>query len=116
MRGVQPFTIDDEPYFNNYFGVNGMAPNVTALATSMLPPETPKEEVVAWAIQRPDGGRGLGIVVPHFYKNWQVDSLRTLILNGIIWTAKQEVPKDGLHVALPALETFKPAAVEPNKK
>jgi len=62
-------TIDDEPYYNNYFGVHGMAPNVTALATSMLPPEAPKEEVVAWAIQRADGGRGMGIVMPHFYKN-----------------------------------------------
>jgi len=116
LRGVRPFTIDDEPYFNNYFGPNGMARNVTALATSMLPPEAPREEVVAWAIQRADGGRGMGIVVPHFFKNWQVDDLRKLVLNGIAWTAKQDVPQNGLQVTLPALETFEPAAVEPGRK
>ncbi len=116
MRGVSAFTVDDEPYFNNYFGPNGMTSNVTALATSMLPPEAPREEVVAWAIQRADGGRGMGIVVPHFFKNWKIDDLRAFVLNGIVWTANQEVPAKGVQVALPALETFKPAAVEPGKK
>ena len=54
--------------------------------TSMLPPENPKQEIVAWAVERTDGGRGMGIVMPHFYKNWQVDPLRTIILNGIAWS------------------------------
>ncbi len=113
MRGVGPFTVHDEPYYNNYFGPNGMAANVTALATSMLPPDAPKEEVVAWAVQRTDGGRGMGIVVPHFFKNWQIDDLRKVVLNGIVWTAHQPVPEQGVQVTLPALETFKPDAVEP---
>ncbi len=49
LRGWKTFTVHDEPYINNYFGKEGMAKNVTALATSMLPPEAPKPEVVAWA-------------------------------------------------------------------
>jgi type 1 glutamine amidotransferase len=116
LRGWKSFTIHDEPYINNYFGKDGPAKNVTALATSMLPPEKPNKETVAWAAERPDGGRGVGVVMPHFYRNWQNDDLRTLILNTVVWTAKLDVPKGGARVKLPDLATFKPAAVEPPVK
>jgi hypothetical protein len=113
LRGCQPFTVHDEPYINNYFGPNGLADNVTPLATSQLPPEAPKAEVVAWAIQRPDGGRGMGIVMPHFYKNWQVADLRKLILNGIVWSCQLDVPVEGVEVELPPLTQFGPASLDP---
>jgi type 1 glutamine amidotransferase len=116
LRGWQPFTLHDEPYINNYFGKGGPAANVTALATAMLPPEKPNRETVAWAAERPDGGRGVGVVMPHFYRNWQLNDLRVLILNAIVWTAKQDVPKGGVRVKLPDLTTFQPAAVEPPAK
>jgi type 1 glutamine amidotransferase len=113
-RGWNTFTIHDEPYINNYFGKNNnqLADNVTAVATSMLPPESPKRETVAWCVQRGDGGRGFGIVMPHFYKNWADEDLRRLILNGIVWTAKHHVPAAGVQSMLPDLKTFDPDAVE----
>jgi type 1 glutamine amidotransferase len=116
LRGWKTFTLNDEPYINNFFGKDGLAKNATALATAMLPPEAPKKETVVWAAERADGGRGVGVVMPHFYKNWALDDLRTLILNAIVWTAKREVPKDGVRVKLPDLASFKPAAVEPPAK
>ena len=117
LRGWKAFELHDEPYINNYFGKDGPAKNVTPLATAMLPPDAPKKETVAWAVERGDGGRGVGIVMPHYYKNWNIDPLRTLILNAIVWTAKRDVPKAGVRTNLPVLETFKPAAVEvPVKK
>jgi len=116
LRGWQKFTCDDEPYWNNYFGKNGPAAGVTSLASALLPPDAPKKETVAWAIQRPDGGRGVGIVMPHFYRNWQLDDLRTLVLNSIFWSAKLEVPADGVKATLPAPETFGPSAVVPPGK
>ena len=116
MRGVKPFTVHDEPYINNYFGPNGMAPNVTALATSMLPPEDPHEEVIAWAVERDNGGRGMAIVMPHFYKNWEVDDLRKIILNGVVWSCHREVPPQGVDVELPPLSTFKPTSIEPQPR
>jgi hypothetical protein len=82
----------------------------------MLPPESPKREVVAWAVSREDGGRGVGVVMPHFYRNWKIDELRTLILNSIVWAAKREVPADGVKVALPDLAQFEPAAVDPQPR
>jgi hypothetical protein len=54
--------------------------------------------------------------MPHFYRNWGNDDLRTLILNAVVWTAKRDVPKGGVRVNLPDLATFKPAAVEPPAK
>jgi type 1 glutamine amidotransferase len=113
-RGWKEFTLHDEPYINNYFGKdeNKLAPNVTALATSMLPPENPKRETVAWCVERGDGGRGFGIVMPHFYKNWADEDLRRFILNGIVWSAGLEVPDGGVGTTLVDLAGFKPESVE----
>jgi hypothetical protein len=51
--------------------------------------------------------------MPHFYKNWAIDDLRRFILNGIVWTAKLEVPTGGVQTTLPDLATFEPKSVEP---
>jgi type 1 glutamine amidotransferase len=114
-RGWHEFTLNDEPYINNYFGKAGNepAPNVTILATSMLPPEAPQRERVSWCVERADGGRGFGIVMPHYFRNWKIEDLRRFILNGIAWTAKLEVPAAGVQTTLPDLATFEPASVEP---
>ncbi|MDG2388164.1 MAG: ThuA domain-containing protein [Planctomycetaceae bacterium] len=119
-RGWKPFTLNDEPYTNNYFGPdkNQPAPNVTILATSMLPPQDPKLESVAWCVDRKEGGRGFGIVMPHFYKNWKQDELRKFILNAIIWTAQREIPKQGVETSLADIKQFEPESLEfiPRKK
>lgn len=114
-RGWQAFTVDEEPYYNNYFGpdANRPAANVVALATALLPPDDPKPEVVAWGVERPDGGRGFGVVMPHFYRNWAQEDMRRLILNGIVWTAKREVPAEGVRTPKPDLASFGPESVEP---
>jgi type 1 glutamine amidotransferase len=116
LRGWKSFALRDEPYVKNYFGPNGMEKNVTALATTTYPPEAPQKETVAWAVSRPDGGRGVGVVMPHFYKNWQNDDLRMLIVNAIVWTARHEVPAEGVRTKLPSLETFQPTAVDPQPR
>jgi type 1 glutamine amidotransferase len=113
MRGWSAVKLEDEPYWNNYFGPAGMAKNVTALVTAMVPPEDPKREVVGWAIERPDGGRGAGLVVPHFYRNWRDDDLRTLILNTVTWSAKRAIPPDGVRTPKPDLAAFGANATEP---
>lgn len=117
-RGWKAFTLPEEPYYNNYFGTDGnrMAPHVTALATAMLPPEAPKSEVVAWSVERADGGRGFAVVMPHFYKTWKDDDFRRFALNGIVWSAKINVPKGGVQTDSPDLITFSPSAVEPKPR
>ncbi len=121
-RGWREFTLKDEPYIRNFFSKEGNklggtgakpAANVTILATSMLPPEAPRPEPVAWCVERADTGRGFGIVMPHFYRNWKVEDLRRFILNGIVWTARLEVPREGVQSTVPDLATFEPGSVEP---
>ena len=114
LRGWKEFVIRDEPYGNNYFGPhdNKPAPNVTILATSLQPPESPKREAVAWCVQRADKGRGFGIVMPHYYKNWSHDDLRTFVLNGILWTANITLPQEGVKCPAPDLKSFGPKSVE----
>ncbi len=113
LRGWQAFTFDDEPYWNNYFGKDGMAKNVRSLAYTMLPPDEPSKQTVAWCVQRADSGRGVGIVMPHYFRNWKVGPLRTLVLNAICWTAKLDIPAGGVQASLPDLSTFESGSVEP---
>ncbi len=116
LQGWKSFTFDDEPYWNNYFGKDGPASNVTPLVYSMLPPIEPKKETIAWAVQRPDGGRGVGIVLPHYYRSWRIDDLRTLVLNSIVWTAKTDIPAEGVKTSLPDMAIFEPGSVEPKPR
>jgi type 1 glutamine amidotransferase len=114
LRGWQEFTFDDEPYWNIYFGSEGPDDRVTPLASSMLPPEEPQKETVAWAVTRDDGGRGVGIVLPHYFRSWRIDDLRTLVLNAVGWTAKIDIPAEGIRSPAPDLAAFHPAAVDPD--
>lgn len=117
-RGCAGFTLHDEPYINNYFGkdANRAAPNVTVLATSQLPPEQPKPEPVAWCVERDDRGRGFGVVMPHFYRSWKIEDLRRFILNGIVWSARLDVPPGGVQSALRDPALFEPASLEPQPR
>ena len=116
LRGWRAFTFDDEPYWNNYFGQDGPAENVTSLAYAMLPADQPKKETLAWAVDRADGGRGVGIVLPHYFRSWKLDDMRTLTLNAICWTAKLDVPAEGVRSTLPDLSTFEPDSVDPRPR
>lgn len=41
---------------------------------------------------------------------WPTDEdLRPFILNDIVWTAKREVPDEGMQTTLPDFVTFEPA-------
>ncbi|HTH48242.1 MAG TPA: hypothetical protein VMB21_12080, partial [Candidatus Limnocylindria bacterium] len=51
---------------------------------------------MAWARQRPDGGRGFGFTGGHYHTNWGDDNFRKLVLNALVWIAKGEVPGSGV--------------------
>jgi len=54
-----------------------------------------EKQHVAWAYERPGGGRGFGFTGAHNHVNWQDENFRKVVLNAILWTANVEVPKDG---------------------
>jgi len=113
-RGVKPFKLRDEWYFHMRFreGMKDVTPILTAVPDSSTTNRNdgPHEgnpvvrelvargepQAVAWALVRADGGRGFGLTGGHYHRNWGDDNLRKLVLNAILWTAKIEVPRDGV--------------------
>jgi type 1 glutamine amidotransferase len=98
LRGVKPFTLREEFYFNIRFRNDK---NLTPLwSVPALKGRKPDGDIVAWANERPkaDGGsRGFATTCGHFYDNWKNDDFRKTLLNAIVWTAKVDVPKGGVE-------------------
>ncbi len=112
-RGVKPFAVEDEWYFNMRFRpeMKGVTPILVARPSDETRkgassyPRGPmkhiveakgRDEILCWAVERPDGGRGVGFTGGHFHKNFANDDFRTLVLNAIVWTARLEVPSTGI--------------------
>ncbi len=116
-RGVKPFTINDEWYYHMRFvpDMKGVTPILSA-----VPPKSTiadqgkkssdhggnpavweevsagKAQVMAWAYERPDKGRGFGFTGLHKHANLADDNFRTLLLNAVAWVSKLEVPEKGV--------------------
>jgi hypothetical protein len=116
-RGVMPFKLKDEWYYNMRFreGMQGITQILvtTPPASSLSRPDGPHEnnpdvrskigqpQCLMWAYERPGGGRGVGFTGGHFHMNLANDNFRKLILNALVWIAKGEVPSQGVvsHVS-----------------
>lgn len=119
-RGVQPFTIRDEWYFNMRFvdAMKGVTPLLTAKpdASTVSRPDghhsgnpavrekvaLGEPQIVSWAYERANGGRGFGFTGAHFHANWGQDDFRKLVLNAVLWLAQIEVPADGVKSTVTA--------------
>jgi hypothetical protein len=107
-RGVKPFTIEDEWYYNMRWapGMKGVTPILKATppdetrGTPAAKAHPGREEILAWAYERPDGGRSFGFTGAHFHRNWGNKDFRRLVVNAILWTAKLKVPAGGARVDL----------------
>ena len=113
-NGVKPFEANDEWYFHMRFAPD--MKGVTPILSDVAPKETMKRgdgahsgnpavrksvaagepQHVAWAFERPNGGRGFGFTGGHNHLNWGKDNFRKTVLNAIVWVAKAEVPKGGV--------------------
>ena len=114
-RGVKPFQIRDEWYFHMRFApdMKGVTPILSAVApeSTMKRGDGPHEgnaavreavtrgepQIMAWAYERPNGGRGFGFTGAHYHKNYADDDFRKTVLNGLLWIAKAEVPANGVE-------------------
>lgn len=112
-RGVKPFTVRDEWYYNIRFrpDMKGVTPILAAKPddeTRQGRSSSPRgpyahivaasghTEILAWAVERADGGRGFGFTGGHFHNNFGDPNFRKLVLNSLVWLAKAEVPEDGI--------------------
>ena len=118
-NGVKPFHIKDEWYYNIRFRpeMKGVTPLLVASPDdetrqgASSSPRGPykhiveakgRDEVLAWAVERPDGGRGFGFTGGHNHVNWGNADFRKLVLNAVLWAAKVEVPSNGVECTLSA--------------
>lgn len=116
-RGVKPFAVNDEWYYHMRFvpDMKGVTPILHALpplktiqAEGKKPSQrggnpdvfaavsSGKSQVMAWAYDRPDGGRGFGFTGLHKHDNLADDNFRTLLLNAVAWVSKLPVPAAGI--------------------
>lgn len=133
-RGVRPFKINDEWYFNMRFrdGMKGVTPILSAVPPEHTTnrPDGPhsgnpavramvkegKPQHVAWAAERAGGGRGFGFTGGHRHRNWAHDDFRKVVLNAILWVAKVEVPENGVQSAVTAEDLERNLDPKPVKK
>src|SRR5262245_61982880 len=102
-RGVRPFTLRDEWYFGMRW-IDDMK-GVMAILQAVPPDDSRRTahtkshkgqiETMAWAFERPDGGRAFGFTGGHFHRNWGDENFRRVVVNAILWCAKAEVPETG---------------------
>src|SRR5438874_2180337 len=91
LAGVGKFRVKDEFYYELKF-----AKPEGSVKPLLRVPIDGKDQVVAWAWERPDGGRSFGFSGLHFHDNWKLAEYRRLVAQGVVWTLKLPVPKDGL--------------------
>ncbi len=118
-RGVKPFRIHDEWYYHMRFRdeMKGVTPILTA-----VPPDSTRKgadgphsgnpavrarmgmpEHVAWAYERPNGGRGFGCTGGHTHWVYAQNDFRKLMLNAVCWIARVEVPSEGVATRTPTV-------------
>ena len=97
-RGVKPFQANDEWYFKIRFRPDDPRVSTILTAEELIghDKKSYKDQTVAWATERKDGGRSFGFTGAHFHDNWGQDDFRTLVLNAILWSAKLDVPSEGV--------------------
>jgi cytochrome c553/type 1 glutamine amidotransferase len=92
-QGVAAFRYRDEFYPTLRFAAQGLRPVLTAELQvqyrdgQALAEAVPAQHTVAWAFERPGGGRAFGYTGAHFLAAFEQPTLRRLLLNAVLWTA-----------------------------
>ena len=119
LRGVKPFRLRDEWYYNIRFRENRKG--VTGLLVTTPPPQTigadgirsgnpdvrkkvGQPQTMSWAFVRPGGGRSVGFTGGHYHANLGDPNFRKVLLNGLLWVAKAKVPPGGVTVEVTAAD------------
>ena len=106
FRGVTRFAAPLDGWLYNLHFAPGAVPLLAAAVpeksrtTADAKEHNARAETIAWSYERPDGGRSFAFTGCDLHRNWSVESQRRLVVNGILWSAKVEVPESGAAVAL----------------
>jgi len=109
-NGLKPFEYLDEFYPTLTFSTTDkVTPILTAkthIQTRNNQPvfeEPPSDHVIAWAAERPNGGRSFAFTSGHYLLTFDQPQIRTMLLNAILWTARRDVPPSGATTNAPTM-------------
>ncbi|MEM7602323.1 MAG: ThuA domain-containing protein [Verrucomicrobiota bacterium] len=119
-NGIPGFTANDEWYYNMRFADGEVGHILTAVPTAKSinrylswtkegKAGLGERQTMMWAVDRSDGGRGVGFTGGHWHRNWALDDFRKVVLNAIVWVSGIEVPENGV-----ASETISEAQLNEN--
>jgi hypothetical protein len=75
MRGVTPLVWSGKEYAGSRAGLN--------------------DDIVAWAYERPGGGRSFSFTGLDAHAAWSLVGMRQFVVNGVLWSAGIEIPETG---------------------
>jgi quercetin dioxygenase-like cupin family protein/type 1 glutamine amidotransferase len=109
-NGLKPFELLDEFYPTFTFSTTDkVTPILSAkvhIQTRNNHPvfeEPPADHVIAWAAERPNGGRSFAFTSGHYLLTFDQAQVRDMLLNAILWTAKRDVPPAGATTNAPTM-------------
>jgi type 1 glutamine amidotransferase len=93
LRGVHPWNYKEEIFTKFQLS---QSPQLTPLIVAT--PDVAKfgPRVASWAYQRKEGGRGFVFGGMDMHSNLLLEDPRRVLLNGIVWAARMEVPAGGV--------------------
>jgi len=101
-KGLADFTIQEEFYYQLKQLPDA---KLVPLLTADIDGEKP---MVAWAWERPDGGRSLGYSGCHYHENWSRPEYRRFISQAVLWTLKLTPPEQGFPAEVGAEDIKSP--------
>jgi len=125
--GMKPFELlKDGWLYNLHFAEKGVTPLLaaqmpdTSRKTADAKAHAGRAETVAWAFERPNGGRSFGFTGCDLHASWAVPEQRRMLVNALLWSAKLPVPATGAATDSPVVLTknldrkiFTPKAKKP---
>ena len=111
VRGVKPVKVREEFYYQ--LKLTKAGGKLTPLIRAPIDGE---KHTVAFAWERPDGGRSFGFSGLHFHANWKHDAYRRLVTQAVLWTARLDSPKAGLPLKYDPKDLSQPRPKPAGKK
>ena len=106
-RGVEPFSAPKDGWlYNLHFAPKGVTPLIAgavpdkARTSADAKANAGRDEVIGCCRYEPIGPAHVGFTGADWHTNWQIESQRRIVVNGILWSAGLEVPANGAPVPL----------------
>ena len=104
LRGVKAFPVKGDGWLYNLHFASDSKKFTPLLAgpvpensrtTAAAKKHAGRDELMGWCFERANGGRSFGFTGADLHANWALADQRRFVLNGILWTARHDIPADG---------------------